>query len=131
MNLSRQAQRLQNEAQVFYFACKHPRVPWFAKVVAACTAAYLFSPVQLIPGFIPVIGFLDDLLVLFIGAKLIQKLIPPDVLTECRELAQAVSLRRNQQIRSIGSLVGFGAVALLWLLMAFAGSALMVAYIPR
>jgi uncharacterized membrane protein YkvA (DUF1232 family) len=131
MNLSRQAQRLQEQAQVFYFACRHPRVPWYAKFVAACTAAYLFSPIQLIPSFIPVIGFLDDLLVVFLGVKLIQKLIPPDVLAECRELARAAGLRRNQRIRSMGSIVGFAGVALLWLLMAVAGSALMIAYIPR
>ena len=61
----RQAQRVQKQAHVFYFVFKHPRNPWYAKMIAACTAGYLLSPVQLIPSFIPGIGFLDDLLVLF------------------------------------------------------------------
>ena len=71
----RQAQLLQREARGFYFAFKHPRVHWCAKLVAAGTAAYLFSPIQLIPSFIPVVGFLDDLLILFLGVKLLQRII--------------------------------------------------------
>ena len=131
MNWKRQAQRVQKEAQVFYFAFKHPRVHWYAKLVAVCTAAYLFSPIQLIPNFIPVIGCLDDLLVLFVGVKLVRKLIPPDILTECHELAQAADVRRKEEIRSAGSKVGFVAIAIVWLLAAVGSSVLMMAYIPR
>ena len=126
-----QAQRLQKEAQVFYFAFKHPRVPWYAKVVAACTAAYLFSPIQLIPSFIPVIGFLDDVLILFLGVKLLQRIIPPDLLAECRELADAAETRRKEEIRSSGAVVGFVAIAFLWILIAVTASAVLAAYIPR
>ncbi|MGB2617378.1 MAG: DUF1232 domain-containing protein, partial [Candidatus Acidiferrales bacterium] len=75
MNWKVQAQRVQREAYVYYFAFKHPRVPWYAKLVAACSAAYLFSPIQLIPSYIPVIGFLDDFLVLFLAARLLQRII--------------------------------------------------------
>src|SRR4030088_167503 len=81
-----QAQRLQKEVHVFWFAFKHPRVRWYAKLVAACSAGYLFSPIQLIPNYIPVIGFLDDFLVLFVGAQVLQIVIPPDVMTEWRGL---------------------------------------------
>ena len=127
----RQAERLQKEAQVFYFAFKHPRMPWYAKLVVACTAAYLLSPIQLIPSFIPVIGFLDDLLVVVVGVKLLQKIIPPDVLTECRELAAAAELRRNVEIRSSLSIVGLVAIASLWLLAVVTATVLIAAHIRR
>jgi uncharacterized membrane protein YkvA (DUF1232 family) len=125
------AQRLHREAQVFYFAFKHPRVHWYAKLVAVCTAGYLFSPIQLIPSFIPVIGFLDDFLVLLLGVKLLQKIIPPDVMTECRALAEAAEMRRKEEIRSTAAVVAFVAVATLWLFVAISASALMVKYVPR
>jgi uncharacterized membrane protein YkvA (DUF1232 family) len=127
----RQAERLQKEAQVFYFAFKHPRMPWYAKLVVACTAAYLLSPIQLIPSFIPVIGFLDDLLVVVVGVKLLRRIIPPDVLTECRELASAAETRRNEELRSSLSIVGFVAIASLWLLAAVTTTALIAAYVRR
>ena len=126
-----QAQRVQREALVFYFAFKHPRVRWYAKLVAVSTAGYLFSPVQLIPSFIPVIGFLDDFLVLFLGVKLFQRIVPPDVLMECRELAKAAELRRKDEIRSRAAVVAFVAVVTVWLLAAITASRLMAAYIYR
>ena len=100
-------------------------------MVAAGTAAYLFSPIQLIPSFIPVIGFLDDLLILFLGVKLLQKIIAPDVLAECRELAEAAELRRKEEIRSTAAAVGFVAIVTFWFLAAVTATALMAAYIPH
>jgi len=126
-----QAQRVHREAQIFYLAFKHPRVHWYAKLVAVCTAGYLFSPIQLIPSFIPVIGFLDDFLVLFLGVKLLQRIISPDVLMECRELAKAAELRRKDEIRSRAAIVAFVAVITVWLLAAIMASRLMAAYIYR
>jgi len=61
----------------------HPRTPVAAKAVAVCALAYLFSPIQLIPTFLPIVGQLDDLLVLYIGLKFTIKLTPQSVLTEC------------------------------------------------
>jgi uncharacterized membrane protein YkvA (DUF1232 family) len=127
----RQAERLRKEAQVFYFAFKHPRTPWYARLVVACTAAYLLSPIQLIPSFIPVIGFLDDLLVLVVGVKLLRIIIPLDVLTECRELAAAAELRRSAEIRSPLSIVGLVAIASLWLLAVVTATILIAAHIRR
>jgi len=124
-----QAQRLQTH--VFYFAFKHPRMPWYARLVAACTAGYLFSPIQLIPSFIPVIGFLDDLLVLFLGIKLLQRITPRDVLTECHQLAEAAEVRRKDEIRSSATIVAAVVIATVWLLVAIAGGWLMAAYISR
>jgi uncharacterized membrane protein YkvA (DUF1232 family) len=126
-----QVHRLNKEVQVFYFAFKHPRVPWYARLVAACIAGYLFSPIQLIPSFIPVIGIVDDLLVLFLGAKLLRKIIPPDVFSECRTLADAARMRREEQLRSPATVIAFVVVASVWLLAAIRASVLMATYVFR
>ena len=65
------------------------KVPWPAKVVASCSIAYVFSPIQLIPSFIPVIGQLDDLAVLFVGTKLTRKLTPAAALRECEAQSES------------------------------------------
>jgi len=131
MSWRQQAQRAHREAQVFYFAFKHPRVPWYAKLVAACSAGYLFSPIQLIPNFIPVIGFLDDFLVLFLGAKVIRRIIPPEVLTECREMAAAAEMRRKDEIRSPATVVAMGVIIAVWLLVTITAGKLIGTYILR
>ena len=105
MTWKQQAQRIHTEAQTFYFAFKHPRVHWYAKLVAACIAGYLLSPIQLIPTFIPVIGVLDDLLVLFLGVKLLQRIIPQDILAECREQANVAEKRRKDEVRSTSTVI--------------------------
>ena len=112
-----------------YFAFKHPRVPWYAKVVAACTAGYMFSPIQLIPNFIPGIGFLDDFLVLFLGVKVLQRMIPADILMECREQAKAADMRRKDEVRSRTALIAVLAVALVWLSVAIAASVLIASHV--
>ncbi len=71
------------ESRILILILKHPAVPWPAKLVAACSVGYILSPIQLIPSFIPVIGQVDDLSVLFIGMKLIRRLTPAHVLSEC------------------------------------------------
>jgi uncharacterized membrane protein YkvA (DUF1232 family) len=131
VNWRRQVQRLQKEAHVFYFVFKHRRTRWYARLVAACTAGYLLSPVQLIPNFIPVIGCLDDVLVLFVGVKLLQRITPADVLTQCRELADAAEVRRNEEIRSTLAVVASVVIVAVWILAAVTASALMAAYISH
>jgi len=131
MRWKQRAQQIHKEAYVFYFAVKHPRVRWHARLVAACTAGYLLSPVQLIPSFIPVIGLLDDVLVVFLGVKLLQRLTPPEVLAECRELADAVEMRRKEEIQSSGAIVVCAVVAALWLIATVAVSVVMAAHIYR
>lgn len=116
-----QSERFHREARVCYFVFKHPRVRWYARAVAACSAAYLFSPIQLIPSFLPVIGFLDDFMVIVLGVKLLQRIIPADVLSECRELAEAAQIGRSDKIK-------LAALILLWLVAAVTVSALMVKY---
>jgi len=130
MTWRQQSQRIQTEAQTFYFAVKHPRVHWYAKLVAVCTAGYLFSPVQLIPNFIPVIGLLDDFLVFLLGVKLLQGMIPPDVLVECREQAKAAEMRRNDTGTSMAAVIAFLAIATVWLFAAITVTRLIALYIP-
>jgi uncharacterized membrane protein YkvA (DUF1232 family) len=124
----RRAQELQKEAHVFYFVFKHPRTRWYARLIAACAAGYVFSPVQLIPNFIPVIGCLDDVVVLLVGAKVLQKLTPADVLAQCRELADAAETRRNEEVRWVATVAAPVAIVAVWFLAAIAASALMAAY---
>jgi uncharacterized membrane protein YkvA (DUF1232 family) len=76
-----------HQTHVMVLAFKHPRVPWHAKMVAGFSVSYIFSPIQLIPTFIPLIGQMDDLLVLFMGMKLLRRFTPEDVLAECEEEA--------------------------------------------
>jgi uncharacterized membrane protein YkvA (DUF1232 family) len=128
-NWREQAQRLHKEAHVFYFVLKHPRTRWYARLVAACTAGYLLSPVQLIPNFIPVIGCLDDVLVVFLGVKLLRRITPADVLSECRGLANAAEIRRKEEIRSTVAIVVSVAIPIVWLFAAVAASALMASYL--
>jgi len=104
-------------------------MPWFARLVAAVTAGYVLSPVQLIPSFIPVIGLLDDVLVLYLGVKLLQRITPPDVLAECRTRAQASETRNEEEIRSFPSAVAVWViVGVIGLLTTAALSALVAAY---
>ena len=80
---------IMQQARTMLLAVKHPSVPWTAKLVAACSVGYIFSPIQLIPTFIPVIGQLDDLAVLYIGMKLLRRLTPAAILAECESRAQS------------------------------------------
>ena len=81
------AQRLLAEVAALWFCSRHPRTPLLAKAIAIAVVAYAFSPVDLIPDFIPVLGLLDDLLLLPIGVWVVLKLVPADVMTECRQQA--------------------------------------------
>lgn len=128
MSWREQAQRLHKEAHVFYFVFKHPGTRWYARLVAVCATGYLLSPIQLIPNYIPVIGVLDDVLVVFLGAKLLQRITPADVLAECRGLADAAEARRKEEIRSAAAVVASLVIATVWILAAIIASALMAAY---
>jgi len=67
-----------------YLAARDPRVPWYAKAMAGCVAAYALSPIDLIPDFIPVLGYLDDLVIVPLGIMLAVRLVPREVLAELR-----------------------------------------------
>ena len=83
------AKTLKREMLALTIALKDPRTPWHARLVAAVVVGYAFSPIDLIPDFIPVLGYLDDLLLLPLGIALVIKLLPPDVLRDARQAADA------------------------------------------
>ena len=86
----RRARRLKREVYALYLACKDPRVPWYARLLVGGVVAYAFSPLDLIPDVIPVLGYLDDMVLIPLGIALALRLIPPHVLAECRQAAQRV-----------------------------------------
>jgi uncharacterized membrane protein YkvA (DUF1232 family) len=86
----RRARGLQQETYALYLACRNPRVPWYVRLLAVGVVAYAFSPIDLIPDFIPVLGHLDDLVVIPLGVRLVRRLIPSTVLADCRQRAQAL-----------------------------------------
>ena len=93
--LKLRARALKNEAYAVYLAAKSPRTPWYAKALIFFVVAYTFSPIDLIPDFIPVFGYLDDLIITPGGLWLAVKLIPPEVLEEARKEAAGKSRERG------------------------------------
>jgi uncharacterized membrane protein YkvA (DUF1232 family) len=87
------ARTIKRDAHALYLASRDPRVPWHAKALALAVAAYAASPIDLIPDFIPVIGYLDDLIVVPLGIALVIRLIPPEIMAEHRALAAAAQDR--------------------------------------
>ena len=96
-----------------YLASKDPRTPWYAKGIALFVAAYPVSPVQVLPSFLPVVGYLDDFLVVAIGLRLALRMIPPAVLAECRERARADTEVRSFPARITGLLAAASLGAML------------------
>lgn len=120
--LSRFKQRVRElEAETFalYLAARHHATPWYAKLLVAGIVAYAFSPIDLIPDFIPILGLIDDLVLLPLGIALAIKLIPPAVMTECRARAAAAISDRKPASRIAAAIViaiwiGLIALAALW-----------------
>ena len=106
------AAQLKTETATLYLAARDPRTPWYAKAVIACVVAYALSPIDLIPDFIPVLGYLDDLLLLPLGIYLALKLIPATVLMDARQKAL---LGREPLAKSW---LGAALIVLLWLAVA-------------
>jgi uncharacterized membrane protein YkvA (DUF1232 family) len=82
-------------------AARDPRVPWYAKATAACVAAYALSPIDLIPDFIPILGYVDDLLILPLGIMLAVKLIPAELMAEHRTAASRAAERLTSRAAAI------------------------------
>jgi uncharacterized membrane protein YkvA (DUF1232 family) len=110
------ARAIRRDIVAVWIAGRDPRVPWPAKAVAVCVAAYALSPIDLIPDFIPVLGYADDLVIVPLGILLVIRLIPPDLMAEFR----AEALRREKRPRSNGAALVIvmiwvaGAALLLW-----------------
>src|SRR4030088_1349391 len=107
----RWAGTIKRDAHALYLASRDPRVPWYAKAVAIAVAAYAASPIDLIPDFIPVIGYLDDLIIVPLGIALVVKLIPPEIMAEHRALA-IKARERPVSWRAAGVIVTVWALAI-------------------
>ncbi|WP_284642761.1 YkvA family protein [Paenibacillus silviterrae] len=88
--LKRQARTLKQHVFVLYLSYKDPRVPWYARLFTLLVVAYAFSPIDLIPDFIPILGYLDDLIIVPLGIYVAMKLIPQPVLQDCRAMAEEI-----------------------------------------
>ncbi|PRR75098.1 hypothetical protein MHOCP_04050 [Moorella humiferrea] len=106
------ARKLKGDIYALYLAYRDPRVPWYAKIFTACLVAYAFSPVDLVPDFIPILGYLDDLIILPLGVTLALKMIPRAVMLECREKAQLAL--KNKPVNWWAG----GVIVVFWLLIA-------------
>jgi len=111
-SLKQLVRKLKNEVYTVYLASKDSRVPWYARLLAAVIVAYAFSPIDLISDPIPILGYLDDLILIPLGIWIVLKLIPPSVLAECRKKAEAA--------RSLGkptNWIAAGVIVALWLML--------------
>lgn len=110
--LKKRVRHLKSETNALYLAARHPKTPWYAKVFVAGVVAYAFSPIDLIPDFVPVLGYLDDLILIPLGIVVAIKLVPPDVLAECRARAQEAAAN-GEPVNRIAAVVIIGIWALL------------------
>jgi uncharacterized membrane protein YkvA (DUF1232 family) len=110
------ARELRTDSYAVYLAYRHPGAPWYAKVLAAVVATYAFSPIDLIPDFIPILGYLDDLILVPIGIAAVIKMIPPVVMTECREKA-GLEMSQRKPANRIAAIL----IVAVWILLAVGG----------
>ena len=111
--LKQWARRLKHELYALYLAYRDPRVPWYARLFAAGVVAYAFSPIDLIPDFIPVLGYLDDLVLVPLGIWVALKLVPAEVMADCRVRAAEV-IREGKPVNRAAAVV----IISIWLLLA-------------
>lgn len=108
------AKQLKTDTYALYLAYKDPRIPWYTKVFIAIIVGYALSPIDLIPDFIPVLGYLDDLIIIPAGISLSLKMIPKEVLEECREKAKH-ELRNGKPKNWVAAVI----IVLIWLLVVY------------
>lgn len=123
--LRAQARALKKEAYAVYLAARDPRTPWYAKVLIIFVVAHTFSPIDLIPDFIPILGYLDDLLITPGGIWLAVRLIPPHVLEEARATASTQGVDRHVKI------IGAGIILLIWILAIIWGAILIFRLVEK
>lgn len=116
-NFKNRVHQLRREVYALYLAARHPQTPWYAKLFVAAVVAYAFSPIDLIPDFIPVLGYLDDLILIPLGFAIAIKLVPAHVLAECRARAEEVAASGKPRSR-----VAAAVICGIWVLVAVLGS---------
>lgn len=113
MTWSDRIRQLKAELRALYLAARDPRTPWYAKAVALCVVGYAFSPIDLIPDAIPVLGYLDDAILLPLGIMLTIRLVPDEVLAGCRQRVAEAPVAPSSRWAAVG-------VIAVWLLLAAA-----------
>jgi len=115
--LRHRARTIKRDTYAVYLACRDPRTPWYAKVFAGAVVAYALSPIDLIPDFIPVVGYLDDLILVPLGIAVAVKMIPAAVLVDCRARAKTASENpTNRKAAAVIIVIWLAAAGLLtWL----------------
>jgi uncharacterized membrane protein YkvA (DUF1232 family) len=108
--LKRRARELKSEVLALYLAARHPGTPWYAKLFLAAIVAYALSPIDLIPDFIPVLGLVDEIVLLPFAIVLAVKMIPAGVMTECRSRASQLDASGSWMGR-----IGAAIIVLVWL----------------
>jgi uncharacterized membrane protein YkvA (DUF1232 family) len=107
------AKAIKRDVMALYLAAHDPRVPWYAKAAAGCVAAYALSPIDLIPDFVPVLGYLDDIIIVPVGILLVVRLVPAAVMTDLRTEAEE---RTAHPVSRAGAAV----IVAIWLAVAMA-----------
>lgn len=102
--LKSRARALKREAYALYIAVRDPRVPWYAKVFLGLVVAHTFSPIDLIPDFIPVLGYLDDLIITPLGVALALKMIPPEVMADARRRSEEL-IQQGKPVSRVGAMI--------------------------
>jgi uncharacterized membrane protein YkvA (DUF1232 family) len=114
--------QLKSETYALYLAYRDPRVPWYARLFAALVVGYAFSPIDLIPDSIPVLGYLDDLILVPLGVVLALRMIPEDVLSESRQRVREMVERGERPVsRAVAAII-----VVLWLALAVLGALVVV-----
>lgn len=122
----RWARELRIQIYALYLAYRDPRVPWYARLFAACVVGYAFSPIDLIPDPIPILGYLDDLVIVPLGAALAIKLIPVAVMAECQQKSRDVMLQ-GKPINKTAAVLIVG----IWLLVFLAVASILWKWLGR
>ena len=125
-NLEQRARGLKAETFALYLAARHPKTPWYAKLFVAAVVAYALSPIDLIPDFLPILGYLDDLILVPLGIALAIRLIPGPVLDEYRTKAQEALKDASLTSRTAAAVIiviwlALAALSVVWAYKAFAG----------
>jgi len=110
-------QKIKIEIHALFLAYKDNRTPWYAKVLLLITVGYALSPIDLIPDFIPILGYLDDIIILPLLIALAVKMIPKEILKECRDKAASISLKNPSSIKFPGRTTAALTVIIVWLLI--------------
>ena len=119
------ARAIKRDVVALWYAARDPRVPWYAKVLATCVVAYALSPIDLIPDFLPVLGYLDDLVIVPLGIVAAVKLVPAGLMAEFRERASRAPLRPQSYAGAIfvaAAWIAGGVAIVLWVWPRYQGA---------